>query len=264
MFDKLDQISKFLRQFKPGKFWAGCGLAFPFMFLSLFGRETAELFPLVDMKKVDAWCNFMDWLEPFIDTSLGRVTCCVVFGITCSLLFLRVWYKRRILLLGHKSMQYEIGEIDPAFENQYYIKKEIINLGELPDGSKDTIITALQSQNMQADIIMAKKGKRPVYYYGTAHMPLVCALGYRYGGQIGQQHYLHRENRQAGNTIFTELKYQNSNEIYDFTSVEFTQELQSKQLVLRNRSKALKPRRSHRLSAGTMCPAMCWWHLMNS
>lgn len=105
----------------------------------------------------------------------------VAIALTLILLFLRL-YKTPLLLIEHKSMAYDLADLDHSVKKEYWIKRLVLNqVDTLPNGYPSP-----ESLKQIRDTALKAQKRKPFYslgYYGIAHIPLIFRLGYIIGDQ---------------------------------------------------------------------------------
>ena len=146
----------------------------------------------------EAWTGF----PAFLNTGVGKIVCALLLAAISGAWILRQFYRTRIILIAHSTMNEEL-RLDASFMQKYWRKKHDLTLRLLSDND---VVQALSKQDKQAESVINSimEDKRPVFYFGIAHTPLIFRLGYQLSGK--RIKFLHQYRVGVTEHCFSELR----------------------------------------------------------
>ncbi len=165
----------------PKKVW-GIG-SIIFSILSLISYGFSGYIDKIEVGNVVGWyrtiLNFLPTIGKLTEFK-GRIIFIVCTVICIFLFFFSILYKKRIFIIRHQSMSYDLAEIDEKIKQRYCLNEHLLNqVTKIHKGNVDNL--ALEEIDQMAED--AQKSHEQIAYYGIAHVPLVFRLGYKIGDQ---------------------------------------------------------------------------------
>lgn len=114
------------------------------------------------------------------------------------LLVVRLLYRKKIFVINHCTMAYDMAKLDKSVNSRYRIKEHILQ--QTNKIKPDTLDNAAIKE-IDELAIDAQKSNMPIAYYGIAHTPLIFRMGFKIGDQ-NNTILLHK--RRKNNSLFEE------------------------------------------------------------
>lgn len=196
----------------------------------LFILVLFTIFDVETLKKIEIWdissvANTIDGVVPSIlaifEKTAVKIAIYVLFGIACLLRIIKFAMKPKAIVLSHSSFSNAQSTYDESVVSGYSVKHEEINLvNQIADGK---LVEAVRKQ----DSIVQRVKKNcdeftELFYYGIAHIPLICRVGFQVGNE-GKVRLLHKYRNEQ--TEFKEISSDRDN---------YSVELKKTNVVVRN------------------------------
>ena len=137
-----------------------------------------------------------------LSSDAGKIVCVLVSLAIAMLWVSKIFFRTRIVLISHSTMNKDL-EIDTVFKKEHWCKHFDVELNY----GGDDISQLLSEQDEKAETIkrnIINKEKRPVFYYGIAHTPMIFRLGYQLSGKSVR--FLHQYRVSKKEHCFSELR----------------------------------------------------------
>ena len=165
----------------PKKVWGIGGIIF--MILSLVAYGFSVYIDKIEIGSVADWYHTIVNFFPAI-TQLAEFEGRWIF-IVCTVIFVFLFwfstvYKKKLFIIRHQSMSYDLAEIDEKVKERYYLNEHILQqVGKIHiDNVENIAIEEIDQIATEAQI-----SQEQIAYYGIAHTPLVFRLGFKIGDQ---------------------------------------------------------------------------------
>lgn len=172
-------INKLLKV--PKKVW-GIG-SIIFMILSLVAYGFSVYIDKIEVGNVADWYHTIINFFPAIIKLAEFKGRCIFIVCTVIFMFLFLFstiYKKKIFIIRHQSMSYDLAEIDKKIKQRYYLNEHTLDqVAKIHIDNVENIV--LEEIDQMAT--EAQKSKEQIAYYGIAHTPLVFRLGFKIGDQ---------------------------------------------------------------------------------
>ena len=134
----------------------------------------------------------------------GKWVFIVATGVFILLFLTSLIYRKRLFLIRHQTMAYDLAKIDKSVKHKYWIKEHILQqTGQIhSDNIENNVIKEIDTLALEA-----QKSKKQIAYYGIAHTPLIFRLGFKIGDQNNVV-LLHKKRNNA--SLFEEWKNEKS------------------------------------------------------
>ena len=171
------------------------------LIVAVFGEKELKILGIVDKGLFEALSEVWPSFSTFLYTDVGMSLCILALLIIIGLWLLRLFYRTRIVLIKHSSMNIKL-KIDPDFLKMHWCKRLDVEISLI----NNNVVQLLKDHDNKACLIsnVMIAEKRPVFYYGIAHTPLIFRFGYQMAGCT--VHLLHQYRNARREHHFSELK----------------------------------------------------------
>lgn len=185
----------------PQKWFGGLFWVFLISCVIVFGK--GELLKKIEVGNVSAIYNTINNFIPDICNNKALKIILPTLAIICALCYvISKFYKERLILIKHLSLNFNIAEVDPKFLKQYYVKEFEISQCDLMS-DPDNYEKAIEIQDNTVNEICKTRHSQKLGYYGIAHIPLIFRLGYKIGDENNVK-LLHKKRNNE--SFFEELE----------------------------------------------------------
>ena len=161
--------------------WSATAVFVAFFIYAFFGESILGRVPVLDQTLFEILAEIWPRLLTLLATNFGKFISVVFLVIILACWILRQNYRTRILLITHATIGKDIN-ISEAFEKAHYCKK--IDIAQTPQNTEELIQLLREQDEIIAQLIHdLRNNKRPLYYCGIAHTPLIFRLGYQLHGK---------------------------------------------------------------------------------
>ena len=180
-------------------------LSLGLLVVAFFGEETLIKMKALNQDGYESVKSMWASLPRFLEKPVGKIVCCTLFIVILFAWCIRLFYRRRVILLKQSTMGKDI-RIDKAFNEKCWCK----NLDVILFGITATeLVAALSEQDLlstkYSKIISKGRKPKPLYYCGIAHTPFVFRLGYQLSGKTDIK-FLHEFRDGKKDSYFSVLK----------------------------------------------------------
>ena len=151
--------------------------------LTLIGYGFSSYIDKIEVGDIADWYSTIKNIYPeIVDLSKfkGRWIFPLFLILFIIFFLLQIFYKKRVFLIRHQSLAYDLAGIDRKFKQKYYLDEHILQqIGNVHIDKIDSEVI----DDIDQIALDAQKSQKQIAYYGIAHTPFVFRLGYKIGDQ---------------------------------------------------------------------------------
>ncbi len=169
-----------------------------FLILSVIVFEKGDLIKKIEVGNIKAIFDTTNNFLPYLYKTKALKYIFPALMTICGLTYLiGRFYKERIILIKHTSLNNDIAEVDSNFSKQYHISKtiQISQFDFMLDPKRYK--EAIEVQDTIVNEICQTRNKCKLGYYGIAHIPLIFRLGFNIGDENNTKLLHKRRNNES-------------------------------------------------------------------